>query len=614
MDLPDQLKIMETNTKNENISLNICDKKKRGRPALLTGPVDFDCTECGKKFNRKVLMKEHGVSVHRSGARYTCFVCQKGFYSRNQMLNHVKSHEVAMQPEKQYLPEDLLASLTEDGSVSYCGVEIKVDSACLVCGKVYRNKDNKRKHEDYYRDKETHSRKTVNENRQPYIKTDSFCFLCDKDFCNNASKRNHELKKHPENRSPLVKGPKNIKCILDCTRSFVNNEQLEKHMVIGDHNGIFFFTCSNCPKKFGSTGEMKKHMIHSHEGRNVKAEMRGGQIDKINVFELDPCVKSSIKSEKIHLKEYSPESGSRTKTSQFNCVDTRAENKLASESKYNTIIEKSESKEKTDTDNDQDSSEEEMQQKIDLDLALDLKYKDYLKCDECGKYLPSTASLQIHQRIHEEQKIHVCKSGKECKARFYNLEEFKDHKLSQHGEDIGARSRAKCEVCGKLSNTRSELKTHMTTHAAERNFVCIECGLRFKCARTLKTHALIHTGVKKQKYDKCDFASYTRSNLRTHIRQNHEDLGDHNQCSSCGKKCISAYALKIHVDRHSLESKFKCGSCDTAFRDPQTRRNHEKIHDDIKDYQCTLCAKQFRQCSQLTIHMKRHNGVKTDFS
>ena len=44
------------------------------------------------------------------------------------MLNHVKSHEVAMQPEKQYLPEDLLASLTEDGSVSYCGVEIKVET------------------------------------------------------------------------------------------------------------------------------------------------------------------------------------------------------------------------------------------------------------------------------------------------------------------------------------------------------------------------------------------------------------------------------------------------------------------------------------------------------
>lgn len=597
MDSLIQLKIMETDSGN--------DKKKRGRPALLTGPVDFDCPECGKKFKRKVLMKEHGVSVHDRGARFTCFVCQKGFYSRNQMLNHVKSHEEAMQPEKRYLPEDLLTSLTEDGSVSYRGVEIKIDSACLVCGRVYRNKENKRRHEDYYRDKETHSRKTVNENRQPYIKTDSFCLPCDKDFCNNGSKRNHELRKHPEIRSPILKGPKNIKCILDCKRRFGDNEQLEKHMAVGDHNGIFFFTCSKCPKKFGSTAEMKKHMLHSHEGRNVKTEIRADKTDEIKVFDLVPSVQSSIKNEEIHSD--SPESRSQLKTSRINCVVN--EENLENGSDDNTIIETSETNENTNIDDDQDSSEEEMDQKS--DLVLDLKYRDYLKCDECGKYLPSSTSLQVHQRIHEEQKIHVCKSDKECKARFYTLEEFNTHKLSQHGEDIGARSRAKCKVCGKLSNTRSELKTHMSTHATERNFVCIECGLRFKCARTLKTHALIHTGVKKQKCDKCDFASYTRSNLRTHIRQNHEDLGDHNECASCGKKCISAYALKIHVDRHSLESRFKCGSCDTAFRDPQTRRNHEKIHDDIKDYQCSLCAKQFRQSSQLTIHMKRHNGVKT---
>ena len=596
MDPPE---IMEANSGTEKVSFT---KGKRGRPALLTGPVDFDCPECGKKFKRKVLMKEHGVSVHGRGARFTCFVCQKGFYSRNQMLNHVKSHEEAMQPEKQYLPEDLLVSLTQDGSVSYRGVEIKSDSVCLVCGKVYRNKDTKRRHEDYYRDKKTHRRRTANENGHNYIKTDSFCLPCDKDFCNNASKRNHELKKHPEIKSPTGKGPKNIKCILDCSKRFGDNDELKRHMIVGDHTGIFFFTCSKCPKKFGSTSEMKKHMLHSHKGGDGKSETRGGQPEENKVV---PIKKEEQLPKEDIFPNYSQESESQTNF----VADAKSEENLENESPDNTIVEKSEMEEKTNIGDDEDSSGEEENQKS--DLVLDLKYKDYLKCDECGKYLPSSTSLQIHQRIHEEQKIHVCKSGNECKARFYTLGEITAHKLSQHGEAIGARSRAKCEVCGKLSNTRSELKTHMTTHATERNFVCIECGLRFKCARTLKTHALIHTGVKKQKCDQCDFASYTRSNLRTHIRQNHEDLGDHNECPSCGKKCISAYALKIHVDRHSLESRFKCGTCDTAFRDTQTRRNHEKIHDDVKDFQCSQCAKQFRQKTALTIHMKRHNGVNT---
>ena len=75
------------------------DKKKRGRPPLVARPVDFGCNECEKKFKRKVLMKEHMVTAHGKGSRYTCFICQRGFYSRNHMLRHVKGHEVAMQPD-----------------------------------------------------------------------------------------------------------------------------------------------------------------------------------------------------------------------------------------------------------------------------------------------------------------------------------------------------------------------------------------------------------------------------------------------------------------------------------------------------------------------------------
>ena len=258
------------------------------------------------------------------------------------MMNHVKSHEDALQPEKQYLPEDLLVSIKEDGSVSYHGVEIKIDSVCLVCGKVYRNKDNKRRHEEYYRDKKTHSRKTGKEHN--YNKTDSFCFPCDKDFCNNQSKRNHELKKHPEmGTGPTVKGPENVKCILDCTKTFGNKEELEKHMEVGDHNGIFFFTCSKCPKKFGSTADMKKHMMYFHEGRrDVKEEIRRTQTDEVKVFDLVPSVKSSIKNEEVFLKEDVLPNHSLELESQINhVVDSKSDFNLEKE---NAIIE-NESKE-----------------------------------------------------------------------------------------------------------------------------------------------------------------------------------------------------------------------------------------------------------------------------
>ena len=583
---------METGSGSHDKIFKSSDKKRRGRPPLVARPVDFGCNECEKKFKRKVLMKEHMVTAHGKGSRYTCFVCQRGFYSRNHMLRHVKGHEVAMQPEKQYLPEDLLGKLVAEGSVLYLGVQIEAASVCLTCGKVYRNKDSKRKHEEYYKDKETHYRRGTNEDPKPYIRTDTFCVPCDKDFCSDGSKKAHVLKKHSEREAKVKiaakKDAKSIKCILDCSTTFETSEQLSAHMEVGDHDGIFFFTCSKCPKKFGSTGEMKQHMEDSHGSKKVKEELmrqtkaENTEIKRVveNVVQSQASNEQSIvKSTKMQIKNDPGPKDSNIQIFEFSGVDDQLE-----------------------------EDEEEELSFCEDDNAL--KYKDYLKCDECGKFLPSESSLQIHIRIHEEQKIHVCKSSKSCTAKFYTLEQFSAHRLSHHGEDVAARSRVKCEVCGKLANTKSELRYHMAKHVTERNFVCIECGLRFKCPRSLKTHALIHTGVKKHKCEQCDFASFTRSNLRTHIRQNHEDLGEHNVCERCGKKCVSAYALKLHVDRHNLESKFKCSTCGAAFKDQQNRRNHELIHDDIKDFTCSICAKQFRQKCQLTTHMKRHNGVR----
>ena len=63
----------------------------------------------------------------------------------------------------------------------------------------------------------------------------------------------------------------NLKCILDCKKTFSTKEDLDQHMIVGDHNGQFFFSCSKCPRKFGSTKEMRVHEASTHdEGQKDK--------------------------------------------------------------------------------------------------------------------------------------------------------------------------------------------------------------------------------------------------------------------------------------------------------------------------------------------------------
>ena len=49
-------------------------------------------------------------------------------------------------------------------------------------------------------------------------------------------------------------------CKLDCIKSYYSEIDLAKHMERADHEGGFFFTCVNCPKKFASTKTMKTHI------------------------------------------------------------------------------------------------------------------------------------------------------------------------------------------------------------------------------------------------------------------------------------------------------------------------------------------------------------------
>ena len=90
----------------------------------------FMCSECGKVFKSKYSVKDHEVEKHGRTARYSCFVCEKGFYNRHVMLSHVVVHDDTRSLKEQQLPRQLLEELSDQGRVMFGGSEV---SASFVC-------------------------------------------------------------------------------------------------------------------------------------------------------------------------------------------------------------------------------------------------------------------------------------------------------------------------------------------------------------------------------------------------------------------------------------------------------------------------------------------------
>ena len=71
----------------------------------------------------------------------------------------------------------------------------------------------------------------------------------------------------------IIAGEGQLVCILDCSRTFSDQGDLDDHLAVGDHDGALFFSCSGCPKKFVSTKAMKEHTCHRVQESDKEAEV-----------------------------------------------------------------------------------------------------------------------------------------------------------------------------------------------------------------------------------------------------------------------------------------------------------------------------------------------------
>lgn len=176
----------------------------------------------------------------------------------------------------------------------------------------------------------------------------------------------------------------------------------------------------------------------------------------------------------------------------------------------------------------------------------------FFPCNQCGRGFIMRAARDYHKaHAHAKAPRYECPL---CKVRFDGYYERMNHLNEEHREKEVSYTCQHCELSFKTSGKRAthvrsvhfppqqgcrcpycewqfktpyELKRHMIKHTGEKNFHCSVCGQSFSRSKALRTHAKTHDELKCRW---CGVAFKLKSQLLTHLKAQHPEIGDLTSC------------------------------------------------------------------------------------
>ena len=344
----------------------------------------------------------------------------------------------------------------------------------------------------------------------------------------------------------------------------------------------FLFSCNRCLETFVSSKNLRSHVCDG-----ISAAEKEGEHGKDSVWVFPSCATIGGESE-----QYSE----RCESESSHFKETRNVDKVAANLGETVIA----------------SNLTKLANYENETLDVSKNQFNAFICSLCKKYLPSSASLEIHTRIHELDQAIPCQV-QDCGASFPLKKRLWEHMQSAHGEerDNWAGARFKCDHCDKIFDNKTGLKIHAQKHSQEKNYLCALCPKRFKSRNSLRFHKRRHDGEENFECEHCERKYVSSSSLRGHVLAKHEISSEIFTCDHCKKKFNKKQKLKSHITLHTGERPFKCREgCEKCFRTHTSRDGHERMHRGVKEFQCASCPKMFMKKTSLSVHVKRHEGKK----